>query len=592
LLKSKASKFLWEVFLRLLIVYPSRRRAMSVFHMIILALSSLVAAQAKSDVFLGRLTAHVSAAGLHGDTVDLLEELEKVTGRQHRDLAESRTFSLEEAMRPMFKAVPKNALGNIDAATLRYVLHRLFVQRHGWFVRGLHTEGESWNSSSPTAVFQEHAGEHVQKLFDGHLDSRGFSLRQAAVFAATLESFVHMETMERLEAAFVTSELPVSREGLREGDAATVIKNYMLMYVLEMNHSAVSPFEVRQALENIDEVYPTWDATVAFVNEVEQSVLAADGPGATVTEWNTMLQVLEEVGNRYGRWQDHECQALKHSLMKLESPGTGRVPLTRFYGSALNEGNWQFMEPVNYLRQLGALDESDPEHLSVIIPNYISSPSNCVASSKFYRVCCIDECDVLLSHLETHLASHEASPAVLIKAVAELPSSTVQVPRQWPASLTRRLEDIAAHHGGSVPLHGRLFAQWMHHAYPRECPYPHVSGTTRPLEAMDFMRETGLEAIATEEEMRKVLSDAEHGHRTLAVDADGAIEGVLPWSEEEELFVSMPQHEQQQAVRHSPFDATRVLMMLAVAVSAALLLLRLASVLGEFGTSEKKTYAL
>ena len=36
------------------------------------------------------------------------------------------------------------------------------------------------------------------------------------------------------------------------------------------------------------------------------------------------------------------------------------------------------------------------------------------------------------------------------------------------------MEQVASHHGGKVPLHGRLFAQWLHHAFPRECPYPHV----------------------------------------------------------------------------------------------------------------------
>merc|ERR1719343_1639826 len=29
---------------------------------------------------------------------------------------------------------------------------------------------------------------------------------------------------------------------------------------------------------------------------------------------------------------------------------------------------------------------------------------------------------------------------------------------------------IGKRHAGKVPPHGRLFAQWLHHAYPRECP--------------------------------------------------------------------------------------------------------------------------
>ena len=28
--------------------------------------------------------------------------------------------------------------------------------------------------------------------------------------------------------------------------------------------------------------------------------------------------------------------------------------------------------------------------------------------------------------------------------------------------------------GGEVPLHGLLFAQWLHYAFPNECPHPRV----------------------------------------------------------------------------------------------------------------------
>ena len=67
-------------------------------------------------------------------------------------------------------------------------------------------------------------------------------------------------------------------------------------------------------------------------------------------------------------------------------------------------------------------------------------------------------------------------------------------------SLERRLSDIADHHGGMVPLHGRLFAQWLHHLHPHECPYPHMSGTTSPLRPEVFEQEMGLPAEASEED--------------------------------------------------------------------------------------------
>ena len=50
---------------------------------------------------------------------------------------------------------------------------------------------------------------------------------------------------------------------------------------------------------------------------------------------------------------------------------------------------------VHYLRDLGALDESQPES-SVIVSNYVLGASNCVGTSRFYAQCCVDPCDQLL----------------------------------------------------------------------------------------------------------------------------------------------------------------------------------------------------
>ena len=108
------------------------------------------------------------------------------------------------------------------------------------------------------------------------------------------------------------------------------------------------------------------------------------------------------VGERYGRFQNTECVALKESLLRLEETGaTGRVHLSDSYHSSLRGGNWKLGENVAYLRQLGALDDTGHSSLKVIIPDYLSGPSNHIAASSFYAVCCIDECADFLDHLET-----------------------------------------------------------------------------------------------------------------------------------------------------------------------------------------------
>merc|ERR1719253_1846561 len=110
-----------------------------------------------------------------------------------------------------------------------------------------------------------------------------------------------------------------------------------------------------------------------------------------------------------------------------------------------------------------------------MVVNYLTSQANCIASSDYYSVCCIDECEDLLVHLEKSIAAPEATATRISELISALPSSSIPVPRSLSATLLSRLEDIGASHGGTVQLHSRLFAQWMHHAYPRECPYPHMS---------------------------------------------------------------------------------------------------------------------
>merc|ERR1719235_2691808 len=65
------------------------------------------------------------------------------------------------------------------------------------------------------------------------------------------------------------------------------------------------------------------------------------------------------------------------------------------------------------------------------------------------------------------------------------------------ASLRRQLEEIASAHGGKVPIHGRLFAQWLHYAFPRECPFPHKTGAVSASTPSEY----GEDHIATKEDM-------------------------------------------------------------------------------------------
>jgi len=476
---------------------------------------------------------------------DLLDELEQVMGGDRRLAAESRVQHFEDSMRSIFRSLPKTEGDRLAPSGVRYLLHRVFVERHGWFVEGLMSRGESWNSSSPAAFFAEHVGDDIEGLFERRLGHHGLSLHEVAVFAATLESLVHEETRDRLHAAFRVLGFDQAREASpTEHETESVIDTYMMMLVLGLNHSTVSPSLVSRTQASIDTIYPTWHETKKWVREVRKEVVGA-APEAR-TSFATTTQVLDEVADRYGRWQDSECIALKEDLMKHEQGASGRVLLRDFYAAAL-DGSFQYKESKEYLRQHGILDESQPSQPSVIISNYINGPSNCLASSKFYSVCCISECEALFKPLEQHIAAPDSTPAQILELVERLPSATVEAPRTLPASLVRRLEEIAEHHGGRVPIHGRLFAQWMHHAYPRECTFPTAPGTAQPA-----MRRQLLDSHALLAEVRGFEEAAASG-----ASGTSALLGQpeLPWIAEEELVVPLatqrvPGHGRGSVLRH------------------------------------------
>ena len=121
--------------------------------------------------------------------------------------------------------------------------------------------------------------------------------------------------------------------------------------------------------------------------------------------------------------------------------------------------------------------------------------------------------------------------------VSALPSATSPARGALETSLLLRLRRIAADNGGRVPVYGRLFAQWMHHAYPRECEYPHLAGKTSPLDVYD-MEQAGLGFLAAPDEMQSRASEKKRRtapvesvpwvHREELLGAEGALDAQLP----------------------------------------------------------------
>jgi hypothetical protein len=501
----------------------------------------------------------------------LLDELEAALGSGHRHATEKRLKRIEQRLSPMFGAMIKNENGRLGSSAGGYMLHRLFVQRHGWLIRALEPAGNgqaAWNTSTPTAVLEERVPAHVVDLFEKRLGTHGLDVRELAVLAASLEHLVHNEALQRLKAAYLAKGMS-QEDVLSEEEAVHLLDMYMAIYIHGFAHNNLTTLtsDVAQSmLDNILEVYPSWPETQQFLRETYKSV----APKRDYVYFNEIENVIAEVGERYGRFQDNECRQMKDWLVAAEDPsvgGAGRIRISDFYKQALNEGHWQFSEAAEYLRQLGALDDSDPTNPRVIIPNYIQSPSNCVASSAYYSVCCIDECEGILSRLEEMISEPEATPGMITSLVEIIPSATIPSNRTLSPWLHQRLNEVAEHHGGRVPLHGRLFQQWLHYAYPRECPFPHVSGTINPKRGTEMMEQENITADVislSATDMKRVVAGAAPIRRRVPGTEAKAFEESAMWIMHEELAVGRQIRQPQLFER---FGYAQGLAMLAAAVS-------------------------
>jgi len=379
-------------------------------------------------------------------------------------------------------------------------------------------------------LMKDRAPSFIQGVLEQRLQGEGLGLHDLAVFASTLSTLVHQEAVGSLQTIFDGMGFPTEGD-IPQTQSNVAVMNWVIRGLLGLGVQTAISTDLTKRLD-LAASYPDWDDLATWIADFTQTrdYMTVRNPFLQQSpSFGTSAALVEDLSQNYGKYQNLECMSLKSRLVAMDQHGTGRVPLRAFYAGYQNDPNHHFAESVNYLRNLGALDERDPQRLSVMIPNYMISKTNCLANSGFYAICCSNECEGLLRHVEGSVASASASPARIADVISALPSDTVDAPRNLSSILRSRLDEIAQQNDGEVPLHGRLFSQWMHHAYPRECPFPHVSGTTTPLSPEQWMEQSGQLIIATMEEVG-VHIGMEHGETSIE---------ELPWTSIEELLADV-----------------------------------------------------
>jgi len=387
-------------------------------------------------------------------------------------------------------------------------------------VKGFEPHAIAANISEATDsshIFQSKLPDYIRTALEERFAHSGFSLEDLVVMVAAVERLTFDEVIRGVEVAFMLNKHEIT-DGLNLEAFLDVLGSYVITEMLEEAHSDPTHRLEQHALdkENIREIYPHWDITFLFMMDLVQNEefekMQRRNPFADhdVYFFNDVTRIGQRISEEFASWSNHECHEIKDRLASMDVHGTGRVKLSKFYGKS-QDGAWQFTEASEYLRQLGALDESSTlQGPQVIIPNYVMGMANCITSAPYYSICCLNECDRVFQHLEVAIPASTASTAEIIHVLESMHDTESIETGKVSATLRSRLEEVAAVHDGKVPLHGRLFAQWLHFAFPRDCPYPHLAGTVNPQTPMKFEEALGVDATtASDAEVEQFLkSDA------------------------------------------------------------------------------------
>eukprot|EP00929_Paragymnodinium_shiwhaense_P101028 TRINITY_DN6378_c0_g1_i2.p1 TRINITY_DN6378_c0_g1~~TRINITY_DN6378_c0_g1_i2.p1 ORF type:complete len:578 (-),score=133.24 TRINITY_DN6378_c0_g1_i2:74-1807(-) len=478
----------------------------------------------------------------------LLAEIEAALGGQLHDATRRRLGEIEESLRPTFGVLPKDSSGRLGHDGVRYLLNRFFAQQHGWFVNGLHAGGDAWNSSSRLSM-RDHLPEVLQELFEQKLGQQGAGLREVAVFAAMVEHLIQDELRGKLELIYEAKQVAL-HDSVDAARALNLMEAYMICF-LQGQEPAACLRQLPLLERYFGQRYSEWPQVKSLIREVLEASPSAAAEG--LLSFQQVSDLLQIVAERFSGLYQGQCKLLEASLVELEERGAvGRVPLASFYKAALHHGKTSFLETPEVLRSMGALDETDSSQPSVIIPNYVSGLSNCVARTSFYSTCCPSRCETMLDRIESRIGKAEATVDEIFSVVAELPVPGVDVknPSAW---LRRQLAALSQHHGGRVPLHGRLFRQWMHFMFPRDCMYPHLAGSTYKKSLDEWAVESGLNPQLSVQQLREVteqlrelrsqvasenFTDAGSELDSRLLDNDDVHHAVRMWTMEEELLVA------------------------------------------------------
>jgi len=418
----------------------------------------------------------------------LIAEIESALTGSHAGINATQLQKLEKELKPIYATLQQTegSREGLGYSAARYLLHQHFLRQHAWYVRGLNPAGDGRKPPDDKEALRGRVAGHLLEVMENKAGEQGLDLRMLAVFVATLEHLIHGDQRERLKQAWLVHEL--QPEGTTTGEGLlSVLQVFMAHYVyvsqkVDSGYALTLP-KALEEVNTISRIYGGWPQIRSFIHDqVDKALLKSksltfeDAAEAA----DMVLLLFQEVSGAM-------CHDMERTFQTLRGGDHGRVLLSELRTA---DGGDLFRESLDYLRQLGALEETGRETF-VFMPNYMLGPSNCDGTTSFYDLCCPNSCEVYKDKLEQALTSAPDHVDAIARVVEEHSGNKLQ------EDLLAKLKVMAKEQGERVLIHGHAFADWLHQALPRECPRPRAAdfkgmAGAIPDSKMEFQATTGL----------------------------------------------------------------------------------------------------
>merc|ERR1719215_1862273 len=140
--------------------------------------------------------------------------------------------AIRSSLTPMWRTLPKTS-GRIDRRSLRYLVHRYFMQTSSLMVRGFEptrlTNDSHWGAAD---VLSQMVPAYVESVLESqHSTVHGFSLKDAVDMVVMLDQLIFDSESSLLEGAY-EDQHKSTKESLGYFDLQKVLDSYLVRWMI------------------------------------------------------------------------------------------------------------------------------------------------------------------------------------------------------------------------------------------------------------------------------------------------------------------------------------------------------------------------